>query len=142
MKKFLTLLALVALAVLPSVAQAQDSVLNPTVDTSVEAKQARAATRVLTASKSGYSQLLRLQKEGIELVWKSRDGLTPQQVCDGLGTKAGKIFAIHAALTDALIAAQQADGIAINVALPTNAFTINPNGTVTISEAPYVPPSQ
>jgi hypothetical protein len=33
----------------------------------------------------------------------------------------------------------QADGIDLTLPLPTNAFTINQDGTVTISDQPYVP---
>jgi len=141
MKLLFFVCSILALALAPSAAQAQESILQPSTDTSLAGKQERASKRVVMLAQSGYSQLARMQKQGIDLVWHNSEGLTPQQVCDALGTKAGKIFAIHAALTDALIAAQTADGVPVDVALPTNAFTVNPNGTVTILTTPYVPPS-
>lgn len=142
MKHLLSLLGLVALALTLSLSPANaQSVLSPSQDTSLEAKQTRAAARIKSLTSQNYQQLLRAQKSGIDLVWRNSEGLTPQQVCDALGTSAGKIFAIHGTITDALVAAQTADGVAVNVALPTNAFTVNQDGTVTVSSEPYAPPS-
>lgn len=138
MKKFL--LACLVSLIAPLAGLAQGSILEaPPPDTSLAALQERTSTRILNLSRAGYDQLVRLQREGIQLVWKNRDGLTPQQVCDGLGTKAAKVFAVHAALTDALVAAQTADGIPVNVATPTHAFTVNEDGTVTIGVSLEVP---
>jgi hypothetical protein len=103
------------------------------------AKQARLLVRVQSLTRSGYAQLKRLQSDGVTLIWHNPDGLTPQQACDALGASAAKLFGYHGTLTTALAAMQQADGIPIDVALPTNAFTVNPDGTVTVLPGPYVP---
>lgn len=115
------------------------SLLTPAADTSIEATQARAAQRIGQLTAAGYDQLVRLQREGIDLVWRNADGLTPQQVCDALGTSAAKVFAIHSALTQALVSAQQADGIPVSVALPTHEYVINPDGTVSVAADPLAP---
>lgn len=86
-----------------------------------------------------WNTMCRGQQDGIDAFWHA-PGLTPQDMSDAYGTDAGKLFAFHAALTDLIIAQSAVEGISPPpVKAPTNAFTVNQDGTVTISEDPYVP---
>ena len=76
------------------------------------------------------------QNAGIPVVWNNPK-ITPQQACDALGTDAAKTFELHGKLTELLIAIAQEGGVQATVKLPTNAFTVNADGTVTVSDKPY-----
>lgn len=88
-------------------------------------------------AKSNYIALCRMQKEATRLVWNNPD-LTPQQACDALGDKAARLFIAHGAITRALMATAQADGVEPDIMLPSNDMQINEDGTVTVLDAPYV----
>lgn len=116
------------------------SLLNPEpVEPTLEEKQAQVADRIKRMAATGFRQLSQIQAQGIQTVWNNPRGLTPQQVCDALGTDAGLIFQMHGQLTDAAVAMATADGLEYTPALPTNAFTVNEDGTVTVLETEYVP---
>lgn len=70
-----------------------------------------------------------LYGQGFRLVWNNPQGLTPQQVCNALGNQAGALFTSAAALA-AWANAIQSNAI---TQAPPKAFTINGDGTVTIS---------
>src|SRR3954466_14335177 len=75
-------------------------------------------------------------------VWKNPLGLTPQEVCDAMGTEAATAFALMAALEQLLTSAMQAAGMddkiiasTLGAIKPANVKTVaNPDGTMTIPE--------
>jgi len=113
----------------------------PTDQASVplETRKARTAQRLEMALAQSYRDSVRVQKDGIAQVWKNPLGLTPQEVFYSVGTNAGAMLAAHGALTTCIIIAATAAGVAPDIALPTHAFTVNEDGTVTVLEGPYVP---
>lgn len=104
---------------------------------SLEEKQLRISRRIINLGQRHYSQLCKMQKEGIDMMWYNED-LTPQEVSDAVGSNGGVLIAAHGALTSAIISAATAAGIQPDIKLPTNTFTVNVDGTVTISDDPYV----
>lgn len=111
----------------------------PVDSRTLEQKQTIAARQLKNMAQQQYSNLCRMQKQGMKYLWENPDGLTPQEVCDSVGTDASLYMLAHGALTSCIISAAQTSGIDPDITLPTNAFTINANGTVTISDDPYVP---
>lgn len=87
-----------------------------------------------------YGFLSNTQIRGIDLLWNNKNFM-PQEILDELGTDALKIFQFHGLLTELLIQLSAIDGIAPTIKLPNNAWTVNPDGTITVSEDPYVIPS-
>lgn len=83
--------------------------------------------------------LCQMQQQGINEVWRNNFGLTPQQVCDALGSDAASAFDLHSRLTSAIVKIAIAAGVTPDVISPTNKFTVNPDGTVTILNEPYTP---
>lgn len=106
-------------------------------------KQQQAAERIRRTSAANFEILQRMQREGISMVWRNTSGLTPQQVCDGLGTDAGKAFDMHGRLTEFILGIAAVEGVQPKISLPTFAFTRNPDGTVTVDpNTPYTPGAQ
>lgn len=98
----------------------------------------QAANLILISAKQNFSQLVRMQKEGIRSLWAPRQS-TPQAILGKLGTKAAKLFAAHAILTKACqdIAAldNTSEGPADSgVTFPPLPFVVNPDGSVTVVE--------
>ena len=106
-----------------------------------EADRIRAA--ILGLSRRTFAAMIDAQRQGIDLLWLGREqglhGLTPQEVCDALGEDAAQVFQFHGALTDFLMQQATADGVSVDVAIPPYAFTLNADGTVTVSTEPYIP---
>lgn len=92
----------------------------------------------LDFTRQAYETLKRIQKEGIRMGWDNPN-LTPAEAAEALGADAAKIFTFHGILTGALVQIASLDGLAPDISLPTNEFTLNQDGTVTIGEGPYVP---
>jgi hypothetical protein len=111
----------------------------PVVAVPKEVLLRRAAQQLRQTAERQFNQLCRLQREGIEFMWDNPQGLTPQDVCDAAGVDAGKYLTSHGALTGAITAAAAAFSGTPDIALPTHAFTINPDGTATVGEGPYIP---
>lgn len=147
MKNTIKCLAFAAIAALSSVlagaTEGDTPLFTPVVSAAptltVAQKQSRVSGRLLSQSRSTYAQLCRAQKEAINQVWHNTDGLTPQQAFDALGTKAGALVAAHAKVTTLIAELSAVDGVAPDILLPTHAFTVHPDGTVTVLEGPYVP---
>jgi hypothetical protein len=91
--------------------------------------------RIKEFSKQCYQQISHMQKQGISILWKD-DKLTPQEICDALGSDAVKIFEMHGTLTSAIAQIAAVDGVQPSIALPTNAFEVV-KGSVVISDDPY-----
>lgn len=102
-----------------------------------EQKQAQTAIEAAKITERAFARMVRVQKEGIDLVWNNPNGLTPQEVCDGFGENAASIFMFHGAVTEAIMTVASMDGIEVNLSFPTNKFTYNEDGTVTVLEEPY-----
>lgn len=101
-------------------------------------KRLQKASFQLKAMAAGqYKQICGMQKEGIKFMWNNPDGLTPQQVADIAGTSGGKLMAFHGGLTTFLVNAATIEGVQPDIALPTNNFTVNQDGTVTVLDTPY-----
>ena len=69
---------------------------------------------------------------GYDIVWTNKNGRTPQQACDALGTSAAKTFRMHGALGSFIKATAALEGKNPNLRDPTWAFTLNGDGTVDI----------
>lgn len=97
------------------------------------------ALNIRRLSRESYETITRIQQRGIDALWNHPE-LTPQEIIDGLGADAIKVFQYHGALTNYLVTLAQTEGITPDIKLPTNAFTIDmENGTITVTEDPYVP---
>ena len=112
---------------------------NVQLEPTKEDKQAMVAKRIREYAGQTYQQLLNTQQQGIDMVWDNQMELTPQEVCDSLGVDAVGIFQLHRELTKAVVSIATVDGIVADVALPTNAFTANADGTIAVLDKPYVP---
>ena len=99
----------------------------------------RAVNRIQSVSKETFNQLVRTQREGVNLVW-NHPKLTPQEIIDGLGVNAIKVFQFHGGLTEYIATIAAIDGVDVDLKYPTNAFTIDPNtGKITVTNDPYTP---
>lgn len=96
----------------------------------------RVVHRIENVSRQAFSNLVKTQREGIDIVW-NHPRLTPQEIVDELGERAAKVFQFHGALTEYIKAVSEIDGVQVDLKYPTNAFTID-NGVITVTEDPYV----
>lgn len=113
------------------------SILKTPTNPTKESNQRKVAEQILELAAHTHRQTVSQQNDGISILWNNYMGLTPQEVCDALGTDAAKIFRMHSLLTTYLVAVAEVDGISAEVSVPTNAFTANSDGTVTILDTPY-----
>lgn len=115
-------------------------IINKPVDSETSPKEKfllNLSKRIKFLSSKGFSELSKIQKDGIDLVWKNNQ-FTPQEIIDALGDDAIKIFQFHGGLTEYLVGIAKVDGIDYTPALPTNAFTVK-DGKITVLDEPYVP---
>jgi len=113
------------------------SILTQTPQSLTDAeKLQRIANTIKAISSRTYEDLVRVQKLGINSVWNNRE-FTPQQIIDALGDDVSKIFAVHGKLTDYLVDISSIDNVSYTPALPTNAFTINADGSITVTDQQY-----
>ena len=119
------------------VAAFQPSATQPLAD-----RTARTATRLSTRLTVGEAQLLQNFRGLYNEVWHNPDGLTPQQACDALGSRASNLFVIAGTMANALYQIDPV-GLGAMVSVPAGyAATINPDGTVTITyTAPAATPT-
>lgn len=97
------------------------------------------ASRIRGMSQESYKTLSGIQKRGIDVVWNNPQGFTPAEVVGALGSDAAAIFQYHGALTNYIVSLAETEGIEPDIKLPTHAFTVNEDGTVTVKDAPYAP---
>lgn len=118
------------------VAAFQPSATQPLAD-----REARTATRLSTRLTVGEAQLLQNFRGLYNEVWHNPDGLTPQQVCDALGSKASNLFVIAGTMANALYQIDPV-GLGAMVSVPAGyAASINADGTVAITHpAPAATP--
>ena len=119
------------MSLLPSSTIAQPRVINK------ENVLESVANQIKNMTKSAFLNNLRTQRQGINLLWKN-EHVTPQEIIDKLGDDAAKIFQFHNVLTTLLESIAQIDGVNIELALPSNAFTVSANGKITVTRDPYV----
>lgn len=102
-------------------------------------REARTAARVSQRLVNGEAQLLRSYTALYHEIWQNPDGLTPQQACDSLGTKAGDLFAVAGIMANALSTIDPA-GLG-TMATPPLGYTVatNPDGTVTVTSTKPTP---
>ena len=99
---------------------------------SLEVRQARTAARLGRRLVNGETQLLHSFAALYQEVWQNADGLTPQQVCDALGTKAANLFVVAGTMSNALYTIDPA-GLGTMVSVPPGyAATLHADGTVTL----------
>jgi hypothetical protein len=114
------------------------SILTQTSQTPSDSeKLKRISNNIKSISSRTYNDLVRVQKTGIDSVWKNRE-FTPQEIIDALGDDAIKIFDVHGKLTDYLVSISAIDGVDYVPALPTNAFIVE-DGKITVTDLPYIP---
>lgn len=75
-------------------------------------------------------RLVRVFAEGINTLW-NHPHVSPQQVCDELGTDAKEVFELHSALGEFLEANSPNDISEIKSKI--GSYTLNSDGTVTIN---------
>ena len=105
-------------------------------------RQAHTATVLSTRLTVGEAQLLQNFRALYNGVWHNADGLSPQQVCDALGTRASNLFVIAGTMANAIYQIDPV-GLGAMVSVPAGCTaTINANGTVMItSPAPAATPT-
>ena len=109
---------------------------------SLEVRQARTAARLDRRMVYGETQLLRSFAALYQEVWQNADGLTPEQVCNALGTRAGSLFVVAGTMANALHTIDPAGLGSMVTAPPGYAATIHADGTVTlVFTAPAATPS-
>jgi len=115
------------------------SFLNEQSNTSTPSKEQQllSVTRqIKNLSKMCFDQLLKTQAQGIKLVW-NHYSLTPQEIIDALGDDALKIFQFHGGMTDYINTIATLEGIDVELKYPTNSFTIDAQGKITVTDQPY-----
>ena len=108
-------------------------VFRPSTNQPVAERQARTAQRITARMVGGEAQLLRNFAGLYQEMWHNADGLSPQQVCDALGPKAGNLFVIAGTMANALYQIDPV-GVGTMVHVPTGyTATIHDDGTVTVT---------
>lgn len=109
--------------------------LPPSQDpTTLENKKQRTALVIRNSVLMLFAQMKNGYEQNHTQVWENPDGLTPQQVCDALGSDAVELFTLASVLANTV---NHAKPDTITGSVP-DGVTATPNedGTVTISEAP------
>lgn len=103
-------------------------------------RQAHTSARLSQRMVVGETQLLGNFRALYNDVWHNADGLTPQQVCDALGARAGSLFVIAGTMANALYQIDPAGlGTMVNVP-PGYTVAVHADGTVTLTyRAPATP---
>lgn len=91
-------------------------------------KQAAAKAWITNASAATLNQLVAGIESIFEFLWNNRDGLSPQEVCDALGTDAASLFILFGTMKATINSVKPG---ALTLSAPFE-FTINEDGTVTI----------
>ena len=95
--------------------------------------QADTAADIIGRSRGCFEAMVATHNSLMELFWNHPQGLTPQQVSDSLGTAAASLFILGGQLQQLCNAVKPESC----PKLPSHAFTINPDGTVTVLNEPY-----
>lgn len=103
--------------------------------------KANLARNTAAAARGNFADLCRKQRATMQAIWFNPD-LTPAEAVEALGTNAAKYFIAHGYLTGAIMQIAALDNteevtVTPDILLPTHAFTLNEDGTVTILDTPY-----
>lgn len=101
---------------------------------SKEALKASVAQSIAQDVSSTQFILIQRHNELMRALWQN-PALTQQEVCDGLGTAAGLLFMLGGKTVDFLTDIDPS--CLAQLVMPSNAFTVAQDGTVTISTEPY-----
>lgn len=108
-----------------------DQVQNPTPEVP---NAQRAANRLINITRQTYQQMVNAFNQGAIIFWKNPTGASPQEVASYLGTNAAEIFQLHYQLGQ-LLQNVKPESIAEGASL-IGQFTINQDGTVTVTSQP------
>lgn len=114
----------------------QDNIIAPTPSIPQDVKLKRVANQIKNVSMETFNSLINTQRQRIDLLWHDED-LTPQQIIDELGGDALKVFLFHGKLTELILGLAAIDNVDVDLKLPTNAFSVNQVGKITVSSDPY-----
>lgn len=103
---------------------------------SKEARLNMAVNQIKSMSAETFNTLINTQRRGIDLMWHN-ETLNPQEIIDALDDDAFKVFLLHGKLTELLLQLAQIDNVQVDIRLPTNAFSVDQVGKITVSEDPY-----
>lgn len=95
------------------------------------------ATKIKRLASTSFDELVKIQKEGIDLVWHNKT-FTPQEIFDAVGSDAVQLLEFHSGLTQYLVTVSTLDGVEFTPALPTHAFSII-DGKVVVLPTLYTP---
>lgn len=110
-------------------------IVRPDREPTKEEKQKQAARRLQAIYAQMYDQMHRTFNRGMQLVWNNKQGLTPQEVFDAIGTDSDKALQLAAELKSATEKAAEIEGID-PPGLPEipNEITVNADGTVIVGD--------
>ena len=93
-------------------------------------KQRELALQIESSIRDTYKNMLNCYLTNFQRIWANPEGLSPQEVIDGLGVYAAETFQLAELCKQTLNAAQPGT----ISAQPPNAVTINSDGTVTVGD--------
>jgi len=116
----------------------QSNISAPQVQPQVNKEEVlkRVSNQIKNKTKESFNQFIRIQKEGIEMLWNQKD-VTPQEIIDFLDEDAIKLFQFHGALTDFIKQVANIDSVDVELATPTKAFSVV-DGKITVLKTAYV----
>jgi hypothetical protein len=79
-------------------------------------------------------QFVQSLNEGFDLIWSNEYGLSPQEVCDALGTEASGVFQRHASAAQYLVSQSPAVAPLLRQLNPQYVILHEPDGRVKITE--------
>ena len=116
----------------------KDNVIPQQSSTPKDIKLKRITNQIKNVSIETFNSLINTQRRGIDLLWNDED-LTPQEIIDELGEDAVKVFIFHGKLTELILGLAGIDNVDVQLKLPSNAFTIDQLGKITVTKDPYKP---
>jgi hypothetical protein len=90
----------------------------------------QASSQIFKMSNSVYEHMKRQHNYIWKLIWSNRNGASPQEVLDGMGTDASELFTFSIGIQGMLY---QADNTYIPMTPPYE-YVINDDGTVTVGD--------
>lgn len=115
------------------------SILDRDYNSQTPAPSKMAAERLINMTKQTYDQMVRSFNQGAQIFWQNSMGALPSEIAAELGTDAKEVFELHYKLGQ-LIATVKPEAIVEGASLVGN-FTMNEDGTVTVSEVEETPPA-
>jgi hypothetical protein len=88
------------------------------------------AVRMKQSARRTFTSFVREYEQGCQRFWQNSNA-TPQEISDALGTECAEVFQLHGALKASILAV--APDTELTDVNDLGAFTVNPDGTVTIT---------